>query len=86
MKYSFENLLFTKKRKRSKPKQVTSSPAKVKNDELQDEASHLVDALMSSPYPVENDEISGFYSEVKQQSEQGAGSAFEWFDRITSNK
>lgn len=83
MKYSFENLLFTKKRK-TKP--VTSSPEKAKNNELQDEASQLVNALMSSPYPVNNDEISGFYSEVKQQSEQGAGSAFEWFDRITSNK
>ncbi len=86
MKYSFENLLFTKKRNRSKPKAMVSSPGKEETNERLDEASVLVNALMSSPYPAENDEISGFYSEVKQQNERGIGSASEWFDSITSNK
>lgn len=86
MKFSFENLLFTNKRRRSKPKPVISPPRKDRENELEEEAVQLINALMSSPYPVENDEISGFYSEVRQQSEQGFGSASEWFEQITSNK
>jgi hypothetical protein len=86
VKYSFENLLFTKTRRRAKAKPVNSSPRQDRDNELEDEAVQLINALMSSPYPVENDEISGFYSEVRQQSEQGVGSASEWFDQITSNK
>lgn len=86
MKFSFENLLFTKKRRRAKPKPVISPLRKDPENEFEEEATQLINALMSSPYPVEKDEISEFYSEVRHQSEQGVGSATEWFDQITSNK
>lgn len=84
MKYSFENFFFTKKRRRLKPKPVPSISKTHADIEMEDEALHLINALLRSPHPAENDEISEFYSEVRQQSEQEVGSASEWFDRITS--
>ncbi|MDZ7808110.1 MAG: hypothetical protein U5K71_13495 [Gracilimonas sp.] len=85
MKYSFEKLLFTKKRKRYEPNKVSLPPKRDHDNDLEDEALQLINALMSSPYPAENDKISEFYSKVRQRSEQEVGSASEWFDRITSS-
>jgi hypothetical protein len=85
VKYSFENLFFTKKQRNSKPEPVKATVKPDHTDEYEGEALQLVNALLGSPYPAENDEISGFYSEVRLCSEKGVGSAAEWFDRITSN-
>ncbi|WP_103665409.1 hypothetical protein [Gracilimonas amylolytica] len=85
MKYSFEYLQFTKKRKKKEPSKATSSPAAEHDHNLDDEAVNLFNALVGSPYPAEDDKVSGFYSEVRSRSEQGIGTAAKWFDRITFN-
>ncbi|MFP8487588.1 hypothetical protein ACKGJO_00670 [Gracilimonas sp. Q87] len=77
--------MFTEKRRILKPKPVPSISKTHANIEMEDEALHLIEALLRSPHPAENDEISEFYSEVRQQNEQGVESASEWFDRITSS-
>lgn len=85
MKYSFEYLQFTKQRKKKSPLQVSSSQKADQDHGLEDEVVNLFNALIRSPYPGEEDQVSGFYSEVRSRSEQGIGSASKWFDRITFN-
>jgi hypothetical protein len=85
VKYSFEYLQFTKKRKKKSTSPDRSSRKGDRDSGLDEQAVNLFNALVGSPYPAEEDQISGFYSEVRSRSEQGIGSASEWFDRISFN-
>lgn len=86
MKYSLENIRLSKKQKRSKLKLITGTSSNSQRKLWEDEAEHLFEALLNSPCPAKEDEISGFYSAIRRKNSRNEISSNDLIEQISSNK